>query len=161
MHKTFAKVTGCPGSSKALGFEGQWDIGPVDISASNMGSFGQSGGGNTTRRGKPAGMNLNVVMCKGTTQAFKKLVAGEVVSEVVISSCKTINNKLQVFQELTFTNVYFTNFGIGGASEAGLPTANMSFEYEKLAMKHTPIDSKGNKGAAATFTWGAMDGKMS
>ncbi len=79
---------------------------------------------------------------------------GRHITKMVLENCRQIKSQTETVLKYTLSDLVISSFhSAGGGAEGTVPAEDVTIRYSKIEWEYTPIDDKGNKGAAIKGGW--------
>lgn len=149
----YLKIEGVEGEATRKGFEKYIEIYSFSFGVSNPVSIGTGRGGASTGKASLSSFNVMTRMEKSNPTLFQDCCSGKhyPTAEVTLNKSGAESNP---FLKYEFVGVYIESLQWSGSSGGDdVPTASLSFAFEKVKMTYQQQDSKGNVGKPVIGSW--------
>jgi type VI secretion system secreted protein Hcp len=150
----FLKIGGIPGESTDDKHKDWIEILSFNWGASQPASVASATGGRTAERVNIQDFSIVKVLDKSTPLLFQHVCNGKHIDKVEVELCAAAGDKHK-YMKYTLENVVISNVRPGGSGKGGeaKPLEEVSFNFGKVQLEYTPMDSKGAAGSPQRAGW--------
>ena len=127
----------------------------IDITSFEQGASASSSSGGTGRS-RAAAQFSDIKIRKGVDAASPKLAEalaqGKAFSSVKLQLTANLGGTRATYYEVELKSVRVTSYQLGGSVD-GVPTEELSLNFEEIKVTYTKYDAKGKKAGSVSYTW--------